>query len=162
MRHIWTPWRMSYILKADEGGCVFCRRQNNDDDRQSFVLERGPTIFTILNIYPYTAGHLMVCPYRHVGRWSELTDGERGELLLATQRASDALNQVYEPDSLHIGSNIGRPAGAGVLGHLHLHLVPFRGLDGLEDPDRPGLEDLPEPLTTTYERVRAVLTGPES
>jgi ATP adenylyltransferase len=155
MHHIYAPWRMAYLTSTAPEGCVFCERGGAGDD--SHVVSRSAHVYTILNAYPYTPGHLMVCPYRHVGRFGELEETERGELLRDARRASAALRRAYRPESIHIGANVGRPAGAGVVGHFHLHLVPIRAADRLDDPRREAIAAMPEPLEETARRVRAAL-----
>lgn len=126
MQRLWAPWRHAYI--ASQGGrprgCIFCVAKRARDDRQVQVLHRGRTAFALLNRYPYTPGHLMVTPYRHVKRVSELTAEEAAELLLTIGRMETILTQAFHFHAFNMGANVGRPAGAGIPGHLHLHLVP--------------------------------------
>ncbi len=104
------------------GGCVFCEAQQNE--QSSLIVFHGPTCFVILNLYPYNNGHLMVVPNRHAPNLATLTAGEQAELMRLTRHAEIALTEAYAPHGLNIGINLGKPAGAGVLDHLHVHLVP--------------------------------------
>ena len=122
MQRLWTPWRLAYVTGGTVGdGCVFCRAAETDDP---LVVHRGTAAFVILNLFPYNNGHVMVVPYRHVAAFALLTPEELQELALLTQRAEIALYEAYRPQGLNVGVNLGRPAGAGVLEHLHVHLVP--------------------------------------
>lgn len=107
---------------AGSSGCVFCDAQQNE--QSSLIVFRGPTCFVILNLYPYNNGHLMVVPRRHVASLSEATSEELGELIELTRLAEMALGEVYAPHGLNMGINLGKPAGAGVLDHVHMHIVP--------------------------------------
>jgi ATP adenylyltransferase len=119
MERLWSPWRLAYVTgSGGTNGCVFC---DVDDD---LLLFRGRVTFVILNKYPYNNGHLMVVPNRHLPSLSALTAEEQAELLRLTRHAEMALTDAYAPHGINIGINLGRPAGAGVLDHLHVHLVP--------------------------------------
>jgi len=125
--HLWAGWRGEYIATAGapDVACVFCRILGSDAaDADTHVLARGDEVFSIMNAFPYTSGHLMVMPYRHVGELDELTDDERDELWREVTRAVTAVRTVYSPEGINVGVNLGRAAGAGVLGHLHVHVVP--------------------------------------
>jgi len=124
MDHLWSPWRLAYITgKASTDGCVFCAAQT-DADAESLIVHRGRTCFVILNLFPYNNGHLMVIPNRHIASLAAATPTERAELIELTAAAETALNEVFEPQGLNIGINLGKPAGAGILDHVHLHVVP--------------------------------------
>ncbi len=159
MKRVWTPWRMEYILSLSKSGCVFCSREDPEGDEPGFIIDRTVNTFTILNIYPYAVGHLMVCPFRHVGTWGDLTGDERRELLNGARTAAAALKRIYHPAAIHVGANLGRSSGAGIEGHLHLHLVPWGTDYPLDDPDRQDIETLPEPLRVTYDKLRAAISG---
>jgi ATP adenylyltransferase len=128
---------------------VFCRLQQGADD-DGLILQRGPNCFVVVNLFPYAVGHTMVIPYRHLGRLSELTTEELAELGTAAARTEGILRQTLGADRVHHGINLGRPAGAGVEGHLHLHLVPF----GRRIPTEAEGTELPVPLATTSARLR--------
>ena len=124
MDHLWSPWRLAYIVgeRAVEG-CVFCNALA-DGDEATLIVFRGQTCFVILNLYPYNSGHVMVVPNRHVATLGELDRAELAELMLLVQRAERALTDVYAPQGLNVGINIGKAAGAGMADHLHVHVVP--------------------------------------
>ena len=124
MERLWSPWRLSYVTGASGGdpACVFCDALNTE--QHELVLSRGRFCYAILNLYPYNGGHLMVALNRHVGTLAATTADEWTELMQLTRRAEIALTEAYTPQGINIGVNIGRPAGAGVLDHLHVHLVP--------------------------------------
>ena len=122
---LWSPWRMEYIRRAAAPkGCLFCRVAKSRADRSNFVVARRGTALVMLNRFPYNPAHLMVAPLRHVAGFSGLTAEEREDLLELTARAEVALGREYRPDGMNVGANLGRVAGAGFPGHLHLHLVP--------------------------------------
>ena len=124
VRNLWSPWRIQYIREPREAGCVFCRALKHKDDRESLVLHRGKTVYAILNRYPYTAGHLMIAPFRHVAGPSDLTSEEASELWALLVRSQRALDAVFHPQGYNVGMNLGKAAGAGIEEHLHLHVVP--------------------------------------
>jgi ATP adenylyltransferase len=124
MEHLWSPWRLAYITGgAGAGGCVFCDALT-DPAADALVLHRGATCFVILNLFPYNNGHLMVVPNRHLAALAAATAAERLELIDLTTRAEIALTEAYAPHGLNMGINLGKPAGAGVLDHVHMHVVP--------------------------------------
>ena len=125
-RRLWAPWRVGIIATARRrrGGCIFCQRQRSRSNEKEHVITRGRLGYSILNRFPYNNGHLLIVPYRHVGRLELLTAEEWLELLELTRDAMSRLKKVLAPDGYNLGINLGRTAGAGILGHLHLHLVP--------------------------------------
>jgi ATP adenylyltransferase len=132
---LWTPHRMAYIAGENKptgpgpgDNCPFCRAPAGSDE-DGLVVARGRTAFVLLNLYPYTSGHLMVCPYRHVSGYDDLTRDECAEIAVLTQRAIGALREVYHPQGFNVGMNLGAVAGAGVAAHLHQHVVPRWGGD---------------------------------
>jgi len=123
VEELWTPWRMPYIVANKRAtGCVFCSLLQ--DGKTDLVLARGPATFTVLNLYPYAVGHLMVIPYRHLSRMAALSPAESMEMAAALKRAEGILRRVSGATHFHAGWNLGKAAGAGVEGHLHAHLVP--------------------------------------
>jgi ATP adenylyltransferase len=139
---------------GDSLGCVFCdTRQPGRDD---LVLVRGRSCYVILNLYPYNNGHLMVVPERHVGSLHATTVEERDELMRLTRHAEMALNEAYVPQGINIGINLGRPAGAGVLDHLHVHLVPRWNGDTNFMSVIGETRVLPEDLTATKKRLQPI------
>jgi ATP adenylyltransferase len=156
MDRLFSPWRHAYVTRSKDADlCVFCAALQHDDGR-ALVVDEGPTCFVILNLYPYNAGHLMVVPRRHVGTLAALEPSEVTELAALTRRSEMALTEAYQPQGLNVGMNLGRPAGAGVLDHLHVHLVPrwtgdtnFMSVVG-------NVRVLPEELPRTAERLRPI------
>jgi len=126
MKQLWAPWRMDYISQPDkeEGGCFLCRAARSEQDRELHVLWRGEHTFCILNRWPYNNGHLMVAPLKHTADLSALSDEEMIEQVRMLRRCRDRLEQVLRPGGFNIGLNLGEAAGAGLVGHLHWHIVP--------------------------------------
>ena len=121
---IWAPWREAFILGKKEKGCIFCRRFRRKNDKTDLILYRGEKSFVIMNLYPYTSGHLMIVPNRHIPLLSDLTPEESAEMMGLAVRAVKGMKKALHPEGFNLGMNLGRAAGAGVAGHLHLHLVP--------------------------------------
>ena len=125
--HLWAPWRFDYVSQADESnksGCVFCDMTQKSVDRDQLILHRDDEVFVVLNAYPYTSGHLMVMPYRHVAKIGEMTDSELLQINQNLVRAVSWIEKVMKPDGYNFGVNMGRAAGAGIPGHIHWHVVP--------------------------------------
>ena len=160
MERLWAPWRMSYVGAADRtDGCLFCDALASSDDRKVLVLLRRPLSFLILNAFPYASGHLMAALTRHVGTLGEATAAELSEVMALVQAAVRALDRVYHPDGYNIGINQGRVAGAGVEGHLHVHVVPRWNGDTNFMPVLGEVRVLPESLDATHDRLVAALAG---
>ena len=126
MERLWAPWRLAYVTSASAGGpgaCIFCGALDASPP-SALILHRGAHCFVILNKFPYNNGHLMVVPNRHAATLADLDPAELGELASLTRTAEMALTQAYSPHGLNVGINLGRAAGAGAPGHLHVHLVP--------------------------------------
>jgi ATP adenylyltransferase len=124
MKHLWAPWRFTYIKStAKPRRCIFCIGPARMD-RKRFVLYRGRTCYVLMNAYPYSNGHLMVAPYQHRRGLDGLDESTLGELLATAQRAMAVLQRVYKPQGFNVGINVGKAAGAGIEEHLHLHIVP--------------------------------------
>ncbi|MBI4227529.1 MAG: HIT domain-containing protein, partial [Candidatus Omnitrophica bacterium] len=121
---VWAPWRRRYLLAPKGRGCLFCRARRARDDRRHWVVHRTRHAVVMLNLYPYTNGHVLIAPNRHVGRLDRLTDGERVALWQLAGEFTRRLDRALAPHGYNIGANLGRAAGAGVVGHLHLHVVP--------------------------------------
>lgn len=125
MERMWAPWRGEYVSSGvKEAGCVLCRALEGASADTSLVVHVGTLNFVVMNLYPYNAGHLMVSPRRHFASLGEASADELLELMTLTQRLEAILTEVYHPDGVNLGMNLGRAAGAGVEGHLHLHVVP--------------------------------------
>ena len=121
---IWAPWRSEYVTDPDKGGCFLCEARESDNDKASLVVHRGAKAFIVQNRFPYTSGHLMVAPYRHLGGLSGLDDDEMLEMMRLLRDTEAVLHEVMKPHGLNIGVNLGRTAGAGLVGHIHTHIVP--------------------------------------
>ena len=152
---------MSYVSTAGgpEVACVFYSALAAGDDRRSLILHRGKLSFLILNAFPYASGHLMAVITRHVGSIETATAEELAEAMGLIQRGTRALAAAYHPDGFNVGLNQGRVAGAGVLGHLHIHLVPRWSGDTNFMPIIGETRVLPESLETTYDRLAAALAS---
>ena len=150
---------MSYVTSAGapDAPCVFCSALSAGDDRRALILRRGKRAFLILNAVPYATGHLMAMPIRHVARVEDATADELTETMTLVQESLRALDAGYTPDGFNIGMNLGRVAGAGVLGHLHTHVVPRWNGDTNFMPVLADTKVLPESLETTYDRLTALL-----
>jgi ATP adenylyltransferase len=152
---LWSPWRLAYVTgTARPTECVFCEAvQASAPD---LVVGRGERAFVILNLYPYNNGHLMVVPNRHIAALSLATGEELAEMMQLTQHAELALTEAYEPHGLNVGLNLGKAAGAGVLDHLHIHVVPRWNGDTNFMTVVGDVRVLPEQLSTTAARLRPI------
>lgn len=158
MDYLWTPWRYRYIADASKDeGCVFCAALAADDDSKTLIVHRASKNFVILNLYPYTTGHVMIVPYVHVADLSASDPETLAEMMRLAQRVQGALESTYHPQGYNLGMNLGRAAGAGVTGHLHLHVLPRWSGDAnfMSVVGETRVE--PEELPTTYERLRQAL-----
>jgi ATP adenylyltransferase len=154
MDRIWSPWRYRYVSKADAGGpCIFCEKGAGNDDAADYVVHRGHCNFILLNLYPYTTGHLMIAPYLHVGTLEEAPEETVIEMMRLTRTAEAVLRAVYRPHGLNIGMNIGESAGAGVAGHIHMHILPRWPADANFMTTVGETRVLPEDLDVTYEKL---------
>jgi len=121
---IWAPWRSAFILDKKEKGCIFCNRQKKKDSLKNLIIYRGKDNFIILNKYPYNTGHTLVVPYRHVGLLEKLTEEESSEFFELVRKTVVVIKKALKPNAMNLGMNLGRSAGAGVPGHIHMHIVP--------------------------------------
>lgn len=157
MDHLFSPWRYAYVTAVrSEDGCVLCGLATGDesDDESGFVVSRTRHHFVVLNVFPYNSGHLMVVPNRHIARLSNLRDEERAEMGSLAARAEAALEAVYRPDGINLGMNLGTSAGAGIAGHLHLHVVPRWAADTNFMTVAGETRVLPEDLRETWRKLR--------
>ena len=163
---IWTPWRYRYMAgtqeaiakgKSSDDSCIFCELLARENDAETYIVFRGESNFVILNAFPYTSGHLMVVPYKHIGELPALDAATLSEMMQLTQRMQGALMRIYSPNGFNIGINQGRAAGAGVAGHIHQHVVP-RWIGDTNFMSVIGETRLaPEDLATTYNKLRKEL-----
>ena len=157
---LWAPWRLEYIQQADEqDGCLFCDAVESDDDEAALVVHRGRSATVLVNKYPYASGHLMVAPLRHIGAYAELTDDEALEIHRLAVAGLDALAAVYAPQGHNLGWNLGRIAGAGVVDHVHLHVVPRWAGDTNFMPVLADVRVIPEALLESARRLREAWAG---
>lgn len=157
MKHMWTPWRMEYILRGRQTGCIFCEMLDSQDDRETLILHRGEQTFMVLNKYPYTTGHLMVVPYRHLDTLEALSREEVCDLTTTLILGIRALRASLKPEGLNLGANIGRVAGAGVESHFHLHVVPRWTGDTNFMPIAADVRVIPQALSETYDQVKLAI-----
>lgn len=154
MERIWSPWRHAYVTKSEpDPGCVFCIARTIGDGQQ-LIVQEGQLAYVILNKYPYNGGHLMVVPHRHVAQLALLEDAELSEMAKLTQLSERVLTEAYAPQGINVGMNLGRPAGAGIVDHLHIHLVPRWNGDTNFMTVVGEVRVLPEELPKTAERLR--------
>jgi len=160
MDRLYTPWRLAYVTQSGlpTTACIFCDALARIDEHP-LVVYRGQRAFVILNKYPYNNGHLMVVPHRHAGRLSELDAEEVGEMMGLAQSVERTLGDLYHPHGFNMGLNVGTAAGAGVLDHLHLHVVPRWLGDTSFMSVFSETRVLPEDLLTTAKRVREALAA---
>jgi ATP adenylyltransferase len=153
VERLWAPWRLEYISSADDQpGCVFCAAVEGDDEER-LVVHRGPRTIVLLNKFPYASGHLMVAPQRHVGEFGELEDEEVLEVHRLASAGIGALAQTYAPQGYNLGWNLGRVAGAGVVDHVHLHVVPRWAGDTNFMPVLADVKVMPEYLEETRRKL---------
>jgi ATP adenylyltransferase len=158
---IWAPWRLAYVKDASkdiEEECVFCAKPAAGDDEASLIVHRGEHCFVILNLYPYTNGHLMVAPFEHIGRIQELPAETVTEMMTLAQQAMDGLEQVYDPQGYNVGFNQGRVAGAGVERHIHLHVVPRWGGDTNFMPVIADTKVMPQTLEESFAALKGAFS----
>jgi ATP adenylyltransferase len=158
MDHLWSPWRFNYVSSASPGDtCLFCRVASESNDKANYVLLRAERSFALLNRYPYTSGHLMIAPYAHVATLEEADTRDLEELIRLAQRVERALQWAYKPGGFNLGFNIGHCAGAGVAGHIHLHVLPRWAGDVSFMTTVGETRVLPEDLESTYEKLLEAL-----
>jgi ATP adenylyltransferase len=154
MDYLWTPWRYAYITSADRTpGCIFCDKIAEKDDRKNYIVYRGEHCFIILNAYPYTSGHVMVVPYAHLDQLVKLPAVASHEMMELSQKMEGLLREIYNAEGVNLGMNIGKCAGAGVAGHIHMHVLPRWTADANFVSVVCETRVLPEALETTYEKI---------
>ena len=159
MEPLHAPWRIEYILapRTQQADSLFSRIAQSSEDEANYVIGRAKTCFALLNTYPYTGGHLMVVPYRQVQDLNGLTDEEMADLLKMTRRCQNALTRVMKPHGFNIGINVGKVAGAGILEHLHVHVVPRWEGDTNFMPVLASTSVVPQALKEIAAQLRAAL-----
>jgi ATP adenylyltransferase len=160
MDYLWSPWRYRYVSQADKDNiCIFCEALGRKQDTETLILFRGRHNFIMLNRYPYTTGHAMVAPYEHVAELSRAHPQTLAEMMELCQRLECAYAELYKPEGYNLGMNVGRIAGAGVTGHLHMHILPRWAGDTsfMTTVAETRLE--PEDLATTYAKLKPYFEG---
>jgi len=154
MERLWAPWRLEYIVNEREEGCIFCRFPQENEDEKRLILCRGKHAYVIMNAFPYSNGHLLIPPYRHVADLGELSDEESLEMMQLSQKSCAALREVCRPDGFNLGINLGTAAGAGIADHLHIHIVPRWNGDTNFMPVLADVKVIPEALQETYAKLK--------
>jgi len=157
MDQLWSPWRFRYVIAGKSDGCIFCEYAAGDAsrDRERLILHRGRLNFIVLNLYPYTTGHVMVTPYAHVANFGQLDSPTLQEMMQLAQSVQSALEASYHPEGYNLGMNLGKSAGAGVADHLHLHFLPRWNGDTNFMTVIGETRIHPEDLGTTYDKLLA-------
>jgi len=154
---LWSPWRSEYIASAgdaDASVCVFCKlRDQPANDEANFVLHRSSYNFVVLNRYPYVSGHLLIVPYEHVGDLDGAAKTTTDELMDLTKKGQTVIREVYQPDGFNVGMNLGRAAGAGIAGHIHIHILPRWAGDTNFMSTVGNTRVIPEALAVTYQKL---------
>jgi len=158
MDYLWTPWRYAYVTTAEKiSGCIFCDLPKLGNDAQARIVHRGQDCYIVLNTYPYTPGHVMIVPFAHLDELQKLPSTAAHEMIDLSQRMEKILRQLYTPDGLNLGMNIGKAAGAGVAGHIHMHALPRWVADANFVSVVGETRILPETLDVTYDRIKRAL-----
>ena len=162
MDYLWTPWRYQYMSQVTSGKqpeCIFCDALARNNDSETLIAFRGSKTFVILNRFPYTSGHTMIVPYAHVAELALCEPAALGEMMQLAQRLEKIFRESYKPDGMNLGMNLGRAAGAGVAGHLHLHALPRWFGDSNFMTVACETRIHPEDLQVTYDRLRKALAS---
>ena len=160
MDYLWTPWRYAYVSTTEKAsGCIFCDAPKEKDDAKARIVHRGKLCYVILNTFPYTPGHAMIVPYAHLDELRKLPADAANEMMALSQRMETVLRELYHPDGINLGMNIGKAAGAGIAGHIHMHVLPRWVADANFVSVIGETRVLPETLEVTWERMRGALSG---
>jgi ATP adenylyltransferase len=160
MDRLWSPWRYRYVSRASPTDtCIFCDKAATSSDEEEFIVARGRHNFVLLNIFPYTNGHMMIAPYAHAASLAEASQDGLVELVLLARHAEAVLRAVYRAPGLNLGMNVGECAGAGVAGHIHLHILPRWPGDSSFMTTVGETRVLPESLGETWTKLRAAWKG---
>jgi ATP adenylyltransferase len=162
MDYLWTPWRYRYMEQVTAGkqpDCIFCEAVAANKDDETLIVYRGEKVFIILNRFPYTSGHVMIVPYAHVAELNSCDPATLSEMMTLAQRLEKVFQLNYKPDGMNLGMNLGRAAGAGVAGHLHLHVLPRWFGDSNFMTVTAETRIHPEELQVTYTRLRKALAS---
>lgn len=157
MDYLWTPWRYAYVTGANQAeGCIFCEAPKLADET-AYIVHRGKHCYVILNTFPYTNGHVMIVPYIHLDELQKLPADAAHEMMALSQKMEGVLRQLYRPDGINLGMNLGKAAGAGVAGHIHMHILPRWVADANFVSVIGETRILPETMQVTWERLRSAL-----
>jgi ATP adenylyltransferase len=158
MDYLWTPWRYAYVSGTEKtAGCVFCDAPEGNDDAKMFIVHRGQHCYVILNAYPYTPGHVMIVPYAHLDELRKLPTEGANEMMALSQQMESLLRELYQPGGINLGMNIGKAAGAGIAGHIHMHVLPRWVADANFLSVIGETRILPETLEVTWKRMKAAM-----
>jgi ATP adenylyltransferase len=158
MDHLWTPWRYAYVTTAGTApSCIFCELPKLGNDEHARIVHRAKHCYVVLNAYPYTAGHVMVVPFAHLNELQKLPTDAANEMMALSQRMEGVLRHLYIPDGINLGMNVGRAAGAGVAGHIHMHVLPRWVADANFMSTVAETRILPETLEITYQRIKGAM-----
>lgn len=155
MDRLWSPWRYRYVSGGTgSGGCIFCDKPRSGSDEENLILHRAEHNFVLLNLYPYTNGHIMIAPYEHVAALEDAREETALEMMRLARKAAGLLRGAYKAPGMNIGMNIGECAGAGVAGHIHLHMLPRWPADANFMTTIGETRVMPEELADTYAKLR--------
>jgi ATP adenylyltransferase len=159
MDYLWTPWRYAYVTAEKSSGCIFCDLPKAGDDEKVRIVHRGRECYVVLNTFPYTPGHVMIVPFAHLDELQKLPVAAAHEMMDLSQKMESVLRKLYTPDGINLGMNVGKAAGAGVAGHIHMHALPRWVADSNFVSVVGETRILPESLEMTYGRIRGALEG---
>ena len=160
MDRLWSPWRYQYVSKAAPGtDCIFCNKGLAHRDEEDYVIARGEYNYVLLNLYPYTNGHLMVVPYAHVATLGETDEETLAEMMRMARHVEGCFRSAYNAQGINVGMNLGECAGAGVAGHIHLHMLPRWVGDSNFMTTVGETRVLPEDLRDTWRKLRSAWTA---
>ncbi len=157
MDYLWTPWRYAYVSTAEKvAGCIFCELPKQEDQKV-LIVHRAEHCFVVLNSFPYSPGHVMIAPYEHLDQLQKLPVEAAQEMMALAQKVEGVLRRLYSPDGINLGMNIGKAAGAGVAGHIHLHALPRWFADANFMSVVGETRVVAETLETTYQKIKPAL-----
>ena len=157
MDQLWAPWRMEYIERPSETGCILCQKPGEQNDEANLILYRGQSNFIILNAFPYNPGHLMIAPYRHTANLQDLSEDEAKEHFDIVRKGITLLTRILKPAGFNVGMNLGKIAGAGIEEHLHTHIVPRWQGDANFMPVLSNTKVISEALAATYKKLKSAI-----
>lgn len=156
MDYLWSPWRYQYVQKGTRAsGCIFCEQAASKNDEEHFLVHRGRDNFVVLNLYPYTTGHLMIVPYQHVNTLEAANPAALEEMMLLAQASQKHLREIYNAPGYNLGMNLGESAGAGIADHIHMHVLPRWPGDTSFITTVSETRVLPEELAVTFRKLKA-------